>query len=92
MVGCCNELNTGYAADGYARASSNRVAVVVVPYIVGSLSILNAITGAYSEHLRIIVIAGCPNTPFLSNRKLIHHTPSEHKKDIGLNIYREMIR
>ena len=20
MIGCCNELNTGYAADGYARA------------------------------------------------------------------------
>jgi pyruvate decarboxylase len=28
MIGCCNELNAGYAADGYAR--SNGVAAMVV--------------------------------------------------------------
>ncbi|KAF7594655.1 Pyruvate decarboxylase 3 [Aspergillus hancockii] len=30
MIGCCNELNAGYAADGYTRSSLGRVAVVVV--------------------------------------------------------------
>lgn len=91
MVGCCNELNTGYAADGYARASNNRVAVAVVPYIVGGLSALNAIAGAYSEHLRVIVISGCPDARFLSaDKQLLHHTPSNEKKDLGLHAYREV--
>ncbi|KAL3247298.1 hypothetical protein ABHI18_012465 [Aspergillus niger] len=49
IVTCCNELNAGYAADGYARVSSARIAVVVVPYIVGSLSALNAVSGACSH-------------------------------------------
>jgi hypothetical protein len=29
MVGCCNELNASYAADGYARASGGISAVMV---------------------------------------------------------------
>lgn len=32
MVGCCNELNAGYAADGYARATKG-LGVVVVTYM-----------------------------------------------------------
>ena len=28
MVGCCNELTAGYAADGYCRASNSLGAVV----------------------------------------------------------------
>ncbi len=44
MIGCCNELNAGYAADGYAR--SNGVAAMVVTYSVGGLSALNAVACA----------------------------------------------
>ncbi|KAG0499009.1 hypothetical protein HPP92_003700 [Vanilla planifolia] len=54
-VGCCNELNAGYAADGYARASG--VGACVVTFTVGGLSVINAIAGAYSENLPIICIA-----------------------------------
>ncbi|PYH44619.1 GroES-like protein [Aspergillus saccharolyticus JOP 1030-1] len=45
MIGCCNELNAGYAADGYARTSPAKIAVLVVPYVVGALSALNAVAG-----------------------------------------------
>lgn len=38
MIGCCNELNAGYAADGYARAKKG-LGVVVVTYMYGSLQI-----------------------------------------------------
>ncbi|HVY55182.1 MAG TPA: thiamine pyrophosphate-binding protein, partial [Thermodesulfobacteriota bacterium] len=38
MISCCNELNAGYAADGYARA--NGVAAQVVTFSVGGLSAL----------------------------------------------------
>jgi hypothetical protein len=29
MIGCCNELNAGYAADGYSRATGGLSAVCV---------------------------------------------------------------
>ncbi|KAB2632713.1 pyruvate decarboxylase 2 [Pyrus ussuriensis x Pyrus communis] len=47
-IGCCNELNAGYAADGYAR--SRGVGACVVTFTVGGLSVLNAIAGAYIAH------------------------------------------
>ena len=40
MINCCNELNAGYAADGYARAKG--VAVLCVTFTVGGLSAINA--------------------------------------------------
>ncbi len=43
MINCCNELNLGYAADGYARIKG--VSACVVTYSVGGLSALNAIAG-----------------------------------------------
>lgn len=47
LISCCNELNAGYAADGYARAKG--VAAMVVTFTVGGLSAINAIAGAYSD-------------------------------------------
>lgn len=56
MINCCNELNAGYAADGYARIKG--VSALVVTYSVGGLSAVNAVAGAYAENLPIIVISG----------------------------------
>jgi thiamine pyrophosphate-dependent enzyme len=50
-VGCCNELNAAYAADGYARVRG--VAAVCTTYGVGELSAINGIAGAYAEHLHV---------------------------------------
>ena len=47
QVGCCNELNAGYAADGYARATG--LGVLVVTHMVGALSALNAIAGVLPQ-------------------------------------------
>ncbi|KAI8574040.1 hypothetical protein RHMOL_Rhmol01G0323500 [Rhododendron molle] len=58
-VGCCNELNAGYAADGYAR--SRGAGACVVTFTVGGLSVLNAIAGAYSENLPVICVAVISN-------------------------------
>jgi TPP-dependent 2-oxoacid decarboxylase len=60
MIGCCNELNAGYAADGYAR--SNGVAALVVTYSVGGLSAANAVACAYAEDLPVLVIVGGINS------------------------------
>ncbi|KAF9683652.1 hypothetical protein SADUNF_Sadunf04G0036100 [Salix dunnii] len=72
LIGCCNELNAGYAADGYARAKG--VGACVVTFTVGGLSVLNAIAGAYSENLPVICIVGGPNSNDYGTSRILHHT------------------
>ena len=72
QVCCCNELNCGYAAEGYARAHG--AAACVVTYSVGALSAFNAIASAYAESLPVILISGSPNTNDLNADHLLHHT------------------
>ncbi|EAW09684.1 alpha-keto acid decarboxylase family protein [Aspergillus clavatus NRRL 1] len=71
-VGNCNELNAGYAADGYARV--NGMGALVTTFGVGELSALNAIAGAYSEFVPIVHIVGQPNTTSQRDGMLLHHT------------------
>lgn len=71
-VGCCNELNAGYAADGYARVQG--VGAAIVTGGVGSLSIINAVAGAYAEDVPVIVISGGPSVASFKTQPKIHHT------------------
>lgn len=75
MIGCRNELNAGYAADGYARERG--FAAAVVTYTVGGLSILNAVAGSYSDDLPVLVISGGPNSNDAPAGHLIHHSTGE---------------
>eukprot|EP00775_Hariotina_reticulata_P008490 gene8490-8672_t len=68
----CNELNAGYAADGYCRRKG--VGACVFTYCVGGLSIINACAGCYSEDLPVIFISGGPNNNDFSANHVIHHT------------------
>ncbi|KAG0469072.1 hypothetical protein HPP92_018400 [Vanilla planifolia] len=72
LVGCCNELNAGYAADGYARRRG--IGACVVTFTVGGLSVLNAIAGAYIENLPVICIVGGPNSNDFGTNRILHHT------------------
>ncbi|KAJ4978705.1 hypothetical protein NE237_009485 [Protea cynaroides] len=72
IIGCCNELNAGYAADGFAR--SRGIGVCVVTFTVGGLSVINAIAGAYSESLPVICIVGGPNSNDYGTNRILHHT------------------
>lgn len=72
MINCCNELNAGYAADGYARIKG--VSALVVTYSVGGLSVVNAVAGACAENLPVIVISGGPNTNSVQDAEILHHT------------------
>src|SRR6201996_2663003 len=71
-VGCCNELNAAYAADGYARIKG--FAAVCTTYGVGELSALNAIAGAYAEHLPVFHLVGSPTMGVQAGRAVMHHT------------------
>ena len=53
-----SDLEAGYAADGYARTKG--LAAVSVANGVGTLSLINAIAGAYVERSPIVVINGGP--------------------------------
>jgi indolepyruvate decarboxylase len=71
-VGCCNELNAAYAADGYARIHG--VAAIGTTYGVGELSAIGAIAGAYAEHLPLFHLVGMPSLPTQAAHALVHHT------------------
>ncbi|KAL8635852.1 MAG: hypothetical protein Q9228_006698 [Teloschistes exilis] len=71
-VGNANELNAGYAADGYARVKG--ISAVVTTFGVGELSLLNAIAGGYSEYVPIVHIVGTPSTLSQRDGMLLHHT------------------
>jgi indolepyruvate decarboxylase len=79
-VGCCNELNAAYAADGYARIKG--VAAVNTTYGVGELSALGAIAGSYAEHLPVFHMVGMPSMPTQVARGLVHHTLGNGEFDL----------
>ncbi|MCX8667489.1 alpha-keto acid decarboxylase family protein [Acetobacteraceae bacterium B3987] len=71
-IGCSNELNAAYAADGYARMKG--IAVLNTTYGVGELSAMNGVGGAYAEHLPVIHLVGMPRRAILNEKRLVHHT------------------
>ena len=74
VVTTCNELNAGYAADGYARASG--LGAVCITYGVGGFSAYNAIAGAFAERVPVVVISGGPRLSLRGRLHpyLLHHT------------------
>ncbi len=82
LVGTCNELNAGYAADAYARL--NGVGALCVTYGVGGLSLVNAIAGAYAEEVPLIVISGAPLTSAKGNKLLLHHTTGDYNLQLSI--------
>ena len=60
-VGNANELNAGYAADGYGRLRG--MSAVVTTFGVGELSAANAIAGSYAEHVPVVNIVGGNQNP-----------------------------
>lgn len=79
-IGCCNELNAAYAADGYARIKG--VGAVCTTYGVGELSALAGIAGSYAEHLPIFHLVGAPDMSVQASRALMHHTLGNGEYDL----------
>lgn len=78
-IGCCNELNAGYAADGYARIRG--VGAISTTYGVGELSAIGAIAGSYAENLPVFHLTGMPATKAQHDRRLVHHTLGDGQFD-----------
>ncbi|MGC1723237.1 MAG: thiamine pyrophosphate-binding protein, partial [Isosphaeraceae bacterium] len=88
LIGCCNELNAGYAAEGYAR--SNGIGAFVVTYSVGGLSALNAVACAYAEDLPVVAVGGGINSDSEAEGRLIHHALGEVRYDYQRQIYAQV--
>jgi len=71
-IGCANELNASYAADGYARIRG--AAMLVTTYGVGELSALNGVMGAKAERSRVFHIVGMPSYQNQRVGRIAHHT------------------
>ena len=71
-IGCANELNASYAADGYARIRG--VAMLVTTYGVGELSALNGVMGAKAERSLVFHLVGMPSYQNQRLHKITHHT------------------
>src|SRR6266436_4191571 len=71
-IGCSNELNASYAADGYARARGS--AMLSTTYAVGELSAINGVMGAKAERSLVYHVVGMPSYQNQRLRKTMHHT------------------
>jgi TPP-dependent 2-oxoacid decarboxylase len=82
LIGNCNELNAGYAADAYARLKG--IGAACVTYGVGGLSILNAASGAYAERAPVVFISGAPRASQRNAGTHMHHTLSSYQLQLEI--------
>src|SRR5271170_1301918 len=71
-IGCSNELDAAYAADGCARIRG--CSMLMTTYAVGELSALNGVMGAKAERSCVFHIVGMPTMRNQRVGKIIHHT------------------
>ncbi|MBY0443302.1 MAG: alpha-keto acid decarboxylase family protein [Mycobacteriaceae bacterium] len=87
-VGNANELNAGYAADGYGRLRG--MSALVTTFGVGELSAANAIAGSYAEHVPVVHIVGGPSKDAQGIRRALHHSLGDGDFEHFLRISREI--
>ncbi|MBU3751258.1 MAG: alpha-keto acid decarboxylase family protein [Mycobacterium sp.] len=78
-VGCANELNAAYAADGYARIRG--AAILSTTYGVGELSALNGVMGSKAHRLPVFHIVGMPSERIQHLGLITHHNLGDTRYD-----------
>ena len=84
-VGNANELNAGYAADGYARIKG--LSALITAFGVGELSALNAVGGAYAEKAPVVHIVGVPSTASQDQGLCLHHSFGDGNFRLNADVY-----
>jgi len=87
-VGNCTELNAAYAADGYARL--NGMGVLTVTNAVGAMIAINGITGAFAEHVPVILIVGSIPLRSIERDLGMHHTTGDGTWDRFLGAFAQV--
>ena len=88
QIGCCNELNAAYAAEGYAR--TNGCGAVITTFNVGAFSALNGVAGAYAENLPVIFVSAGYNTNDEVANHLLHHTIGTRDLSYQYEMFRQV--
>lgn len=83
-IGCCNELNASYAADGYARVKG--MSALCTTFGVGELSALCGIAGSYAERNLVFHIIGMPKMKVQEKHAIVHHTLGDGKFDLFMKM------
>ena len=78
-IGCSNELNAAYAADGYARI--NGAAILCTTYNVGSAAALAGVMGCKAERVPVFHLSGAPSTRLQDARLRMHHSYGDGNLD-----------
>ena len=78
-VGCANELNAAYAADGYARIRG--AAMLTTTHGVGELSALNGVMGSKAHPLPIFHLVGMPSERIQRLGLITHHNLGDNRYD-----------
>ena len=78
-VGCANELNAAYAADGYARIRG--AAMLSTTYGVGELSALNGVMGSKAHRLPVFHLVGMPSERIQHLGLITHHNLGDTRYD-----------
>ncbi len=83
-IGCTNELNAAFAADGYARIKG--FAALTTTFGVGELIALGGVAGSYTEHLPVFHLVGMPNLKTQRERRIVHHTLGNGEFDLFMKM------
>ena len=71
-IGCVNELNAAYSADGYARMRG--AALLCNTYGVGELSAINGLMGSKAHRLPVFLVVGSPCRRIVHQKISTYHT------------------
>lgn len=71
-IGCVNELNAAFSADGYARMRG--AALLCTTYGVGELSALNGLMGSKAHRLPAFLVVGAPCRRIVHQKLSTYHT------------------
>ncbi|WAC75102.1 thiamine pyrophosphate-binding protein [Roseateles sp. SL47] len=90
-----NEMCATYAADGFGRAGGGKtVGCVSTTYGVGALNAVQAVAGAYVEHVPLVLVNGSPSVAQFNSQRdqgvLWHHMFDGSLTD--LRIYEQITR
>jgi pyruvate decarboxylase len=66
------------------------MSALVTTFGVGELSAVNAIAGAYSEHVPVVHIVGMPSTVSQRDGMLLHHTLGNGNFNVFADMNREI--
>jgi indolepyruvate decarboxylase len=83
-IGCCNELNAAYAADGYARIKG--MSALSTTFGVGELSTLCGIAGSYAEYDLIFHIVGMPKMQAQKRHDIVHHSLGDGESSVFMEM------